>query len=195
MHFRHNIWHGVMLGECLAAVIVRVGSAKRNSSPCSGGAPQSSPLQNFSNFNVHTYHLGQSCWSADSDSGCWEGAWESALLTSSPIILMPQTKLCIARPHKRKGWGKKVLVNAFSWSLIASDFHRKGSLKLLHHSPEELHCSQPLSPLVPPNLIPAAPTGSLSYQSCSDISCKDTRPLQGVSLRTEKEEKERVASF
>lgn len=42
MHFRHNIWHGVMLGECPAVVIVRVGSVKRNSSPCSGGAPQSS---------------------------------------------------------------------------------------------------------------------------------------------------------
>lgn len=62
MHFKHNIWHNVVLGKC-SGIIVRVRSARRNSSPCS----QSSCLQSFSNFNVHAYRLGQSCENADSN--------------------------------------------------------------------------------------------------------------------------------
>lgn len=36
MHFKHSIWHDVMLGKCSALITVRVRSGRRNSSPCSG---------------------------------------------------------------------------------------------------------------------------------------------------------------
>lgn len=74
--------------------------------------------------------------------------------------------------------------------IIASDSNLKGSLKLLHPDPEELPCSQPLSPLVSLNLIPAVPTRTYHFSSATMPHTKMLTPAKEVSLRAEKGEKE-----
>lgn len=60
MHFKHNIWHDVMLGTCSALIILRVG-VPEEIVPFVQDSSSQFCLQSFSNFNVYTYHLRQSC--------------------------------------------------------------------------------------------------------------------------------------